>query len=60
MPSYWMSVKGPTRVMTVTVGVVDGKIASAPPIVSKFIGQPIENLRTWMQSLGDYKEKETK
>jgi len=46
--------------MTVQVGVVNGKIASAPPIVSKFIGQPIENLRKWMQTQGDYKEKGTK
>jgi len=56
MSSYWMS----SKAMTVMVGVVNGKIASGPPIVSKFIGQPIENLRKWMQSQGDYKEKESK
>lgn len=59
MSSYWMSVKGAKGTMTVQVGVVDGKIASAPPIVGKFIGQPIENLRKWMQAQGSYKEKET-
>jgi len=56
MPSYWMS----SKVMTVQVGVVNGKIASGPPIVSKFLGQPIDNLRKWMKAQGDYKEKETK
>jgi len=59
MPSYWMSVKGPRGVMTVQVGVVNGQIASTPPIVGRFIGQPIENLQKWMQSQGDYKEKVT-
>ena len=56
MPSYWMSSKD----MTVQVGVVNGIIRSAPPIVGKFIGQPIEVLRRWMQAQGSYKEKETK
>jgi hypothetical protein len=54
-----MSVKGTKGTMTVQVGVVNGKIASAPPVVGKFIGQPIENLRKWMQAQGSYKEKET-
>jgi hypothetical protein len=56
MPSFWMS----SKVMTVQVGVVNGKIASAPPIVGKFIGQPIDNLRKWMQTQPGYKEKEMK
>lgn len=59
MPSYWMSTKGPRGVITIQVGVVNGKIASAPPIAGRFIGQPIENLRKWMQAQGTYKEKET-
>ena len=54
--SFWMSSKD----MTITVGVVDGIIRSAPPIVGKFIGQPIENLRRWMQTQPGYKEKELK
>jgi len=60
MPSYWMSVKGPKGTITVQVGVVSGIIRSAPPIVGKFIGQPIEVLRRWMQAQGSYKEKESK
>jgi hypothetical protein len=37
-----------TDEMTCGVDVEDGRIVDAPPIVKKFIGQPIENFRDWM------------
>jgi hypothetical protein len=43
--NYWLS----TERMTVGVEVVNGKIKTCPPIVQKFIGQPVENLISWMK-----------
>lgn len=40
--------------MAMTVGVTtkDGKIIEAPPIVRKFIGQPVDSLIGWMTKQG--------
>ena len=46
-----------------TVGVhVDPKdrIVKAPPIVRKFVGQPLSNLTGWMQQQGDFRMEEIK
>jgi len=45
--------------MTVCVGVYEhsGIICVGPPIVSKFIGQHIDNLRMWMKRKPQYTEK---
>lgn len=51
--TLWMSSKN----MTVLVGINGGKIISAPPIVSKFIGQSVTNLRNWMKTQGKFLEK---
>jgi len=53
MKSYWMS----TSKMTVSVD-VDNRdvIVAAAPIVYKFIGQPISNLRNWLSRQGGFKE----
>lgn len=42
---WWLS----TLRMTVIVRVEDGKIAEAPPIVRKFLGQSLNNLVVWMR-----------
>lgn len=46
-------------IMTVCVGVYEhsGIICVGPPIVSKFIGQHIDNLRMWMKRKPQYTEK---
>ena len=36
--------------MTVGVTVEDGIITEAPPVVRKFIGQPLDNLIGWIRS----------
>lgn len=42
---YWLS----TTKMTVGVRIdSDGVIRETPPVVRKFIGQPLANLRRWM------------
>lgn len=53
LESIWMS----SRSITVLVCVVEGKIVSGPPIVTKFIGQPVMNLRNWMKNQGEFSEK---
>lgn len=53
MKSYWMS----TNKMTVSVDADDRDvIVAAAPIVYKFIGQPISNLRNWLSRQGGFKE----
>lgn len=37
---------------------LNGKITYAAPIVKKFIGQPVDNLRKWMKGLGGFCESE--
>jgi len=49
--NYWIS----NKVMTVGVSVTDGIITEAPPIVKKFIGQPIINLVYWMRNKKEFK-----
>lgn len=51
---YWMS----SEKMTVGVGVVDGIIRRAAPIVYKFRGQPLENLERWMRGHGGFEMEE--
>ena len=51
MKSYWMS----TNKMTVSVDADDrDMIIAAAPIVHKFIGQPISNLRNWLSRQGGF------
>ena len=42
--------------MTIYVRVEYGIIATAPPIARKFIGQPLGNLKRWMEKQGGYRE----
>jgi len=50
----WMS----SDAMTVVVEVrFDGVIVKAPPIVHRFLGQPIDNLRLWMSKQPGFKEE---
>lgn len=49
---YWLS----TTKMTVGVEVSNGIITQAAPIVRKFVGQPIDNLRRWMKRQPGYRE----
>lgn len=48
---YWMS----SKEMTVCVGVVDGIIRRAAPVVYIFRGQPLENLERWMRRQGGFR-----
>lgn len=41
--------------MTVGVEADDNIIVSSAPIVNKFVGQPINNLITWMQKQKGFK-----
>lgn len=54
MTFLWMS----TERMTVQVRVEDGVVVSTPPIVRKFVGQPIENLQRWLSKQPGYIEHE--
>lgn len=38
--------------LTVKATVRNGKIIDAAPVIRIFIGQPLDNLATWMQKLG--------
>ena len=49
----WLSCKR----FTVCVDVVDGRITETAPIVKKFRGQSIDNLRRWMTKLGGFREE---
>ena len=44
----WLS----SRRMTIAVDVVNGIIVETPPVVGKFVGQPIWNLIRWMRKQG--------
>lgn len=44
MENWWLS----NKKMTIGVKVDKGRIVDAAPIVRKFIGQPFQNLKTWM------------
>jgi hypothetical protein len=46
----WLSSKR----MTVAVACCGDTIVEGPPIVRRFIGQPIANLDRWMRRQGDY------
>jgi len=40
--------------ITVAVRVLEnGRVVQGPPIVRKFMGQPVDNLLRWMQKHGD-------
>lgn len=52
MRAWWLS----SRRMTVFVMTKDDTIIDGPPIIRKFIGQPLDNLRGWIQRQGGYKE----
>ena len=56
MQSYWLS----SEKMTVLVDVKDNTIVIAPPIVRKFLGQPIKSLINWMEKQGGLKVKKVK
>lgn len=44
--------------MTVMIETIDDIIVRGPPIIRKFKGQPINNLRRWMQKQGGFREDE--
>lgn len=50
---YLLSVSAP-KLKGLGGGVVvsDGKVSSAPPLLKKFVGQPVENLERWIKSNG--------
>lgn len=54
MKWWWLS----TAVMTVAVATRDGRITVAPPIVSKFKGQPLSNLIAWLRTQPGFQMKE--
>lgn len=54
MNAWWLS----SRRMTISVIVKQGTVISGPPIVRKFIGRPLDNLRHWVQEQGGYMEFE--
>lgn len=52
MDDFWVSSNGMT--VCVTVSRKSGLIQEAPPIVRKFVGQPLVNLSRWMQRQGGF------
>lgn len=46
--------------MTVYVGVDDDTIVEAPPVVRRFVGQPVSNLVEWMLRQGGLRWTRTK
>ena len=52
MTRFWLS----SVAMTVVVEVQYGRIVGGPPIVNRFIGQPLGNLREWMKRQGGFRE----
>jgi hypothetical protein len=46
---WWIS----CRKFTVQVNTVAGVITRAAPIVAKFKGQPLDNLKRWAEKFGD-------
>lgn len=45
------------RTLTVRVEINNGIVCSASPIVRRFVGQPLSNLKRWMRGLGGYREE---
>ena len=52
--SWWLSCSR----FTIKAIVKSGVIVDAAPIVKRFVGQPLSNLRKWMISLGGFRSKE--
>lgn len=54
MLKYWLSCKK----FTVQIN-CDGAnyIIKTPPIVSKFLGQPLKNLEYWMEKIGGFQKE---
>ena len=50
----WLS----THRMTVYATVKDGIVVECSPIISKFVGQHINNLRNWLKKQGGYREEQ--
>lgn len=48
---WWLS----STSMTLGVKTEGGVIVKAPPIIKKFIGQPLRNLVHWMKRQGGFK-----
>lgn len=48
---WWVSCKK----MTILVVSKDGIITGGAPIINKFIGQPLRNLKKWLEPMGDLK-----
>ena len=51
---HWLS----SESMTVAVQTLDDVIVEGPPIVGSFRGQPLGELRFWMQRQGGFREQE--
>ena len=51
MKHYWLS----SSKMTVGVGTDKGFLVYGPPIVRKFMGQPIVNLVNWLKKQGSFR-----
>lgn len=51
--TYWYS----TTKMTIMVEEEDGVIIKAPPIVYKFLGQPLVRLEKWLQKQEGYRKE---
>jgi len=54
MRILWVSCIKMTGIVDVRA---DDIIVRASPIFKKFIGQPIDNLRNWLSTFGDYREE---
>lgn len=48
---YWVSTKRMTGLVTVR----DGRVVLAPPILRKFLGQPVNNLINWLMKQEGFK-----
>lgn len=54
MPDHWLS----NERMTVAVVTDDqGRITDAAPVVRKFVGQHLDDLRAWMTKHGGFRER---
>lgn len=51
---HWLSCHRLTIMVTTAA---DGRIIEAAPIARKFVGQHIDRLRSWMRSLGGFREE---
>ena len=54
--TWWLS----SWRMTVAVVTKTGYIVAAPPIVATFIGQPLDNLTTWLSRQGGLRVRRLK